>query len=417
MEDFNNTSAVSSLEKAYAALFSALTEEGIAPLIQTASQLFDRPVLLTDENYRLICQYPNHKLGHSIWDTLYDKGTLPVEVIQEYQQAFLQNSSTTYEPFYADWGLAEECPRIFGEVYTKNGRILGHIAIFMMGAPLGPYDLEVSRILIQALQIKMSPRPMHSLSGYLFDLLSPDTSHQVKFLASSVLSKHLKGSFCLMATPTGSSAAQKAFSAIAVNQLTFSFRNTISTIFDDCIITLFGEMSQQKHTQKERNFLKQVASTLQQTYSGSGISSCFSDFTCIRNYYQQAYYTILFQKTGTAFYDDVAPAPAFMLLLQNSSPDTFLHPALKELYCFDQEHGTQYFSTLKIYSLSMHDKDLSADRLCIHRNTLLYRLNRIRELFHLPFEEPQTALHLLNSFQLWDAHFHEFHTESTFNIQ
>lgn len=393
-------------QNAYAAFFNALCEEGIKSLIQTASELYDRPVLLTDENYRLICQYPAHKLGQHIWDTLYDTGTLPIETVWEYQQAFLQNSPKIYEPFYGDWGPAKGFPRIFGEVYTSENRILGHFAIFMMDQPLGSYDLEVARILAQALQIKMSQKSLRttSNSSCLYDLLFHDTAPQLKYLAASVLSKHLKGNFCLMVTPTGNSAAQKAFAFSAMNQLTVSFRNTVSTLFSDCIVTLFGEMSQAYHTQKERQFLIKVADSLKQSYSGSGISSCFSDFSEIQNCYQQAYYTALLQKTGTSFYIDVAPDPIFMLLLDNSSIETFLHPILKKIFEYDKKHGTQYFQTLQMYSLFMHDKDATANKLCIHRNTLLYRLNRIGEIFHLPFEEPQTALHLLNSFQIWLAH-------------
>ena len=36
--------------------------------------------------------------------------------------------------------------------------------------------------------------------------------------------------------------------------------------------------------------------------------------------------------------------------------------------------------------------------MCIHRNTLLYRLGRISDLFDLPYEHDQGALNLLCSY-------------------
>ena len=97
-------------EKAYITFFNALKEDGIKPLIKAAAKLYGRPIVLTDENYRLLYQYPKRKLGQNIWDALYEHGALPPETVWEYQQAFLQDMPQTYEPFYADWGLTKEFP-------------------------------------------------------------------------------------------------------------------------------------------------------------------------------------------------------------------------------------------------------------------------------------------------------------------
>ena len=68
---------------------------------------------------------------------------------------------------------------------------------------------------------------------------------------------------------------------------------------------------------------------------------------------------------------------------------------------YDAANQTEYFRTLQVYSLTLHNKESTARILCIHRNTLLYRLGKISELFHVPYEDQQTALALLNSFQLY----------------
>lgn len=391
-------------ETAYITFFNALKEDGIKPLIKAASRLYGRPVLLTDENYRLLYQYPKRKLGQNIWDALYEHGALPPETVWEYQQAFLQDTPQTYDPFYADWGLTEEFPRIFGEVYTNDHRILGHIAIFMMGDKLGPYDLEVAKIFVEALQIKMSGKTTMNTSNrrYLEDLLSQNTSFQAKVLAITSLSKKLKGKFRVMVTPIGKSAAQKAYAHTAVNRLAVFYRNTVSTIYEDCIVTVFGEMS--LNEEKERKFLESVAGSLSNSYAGNGISGVFKELSEITGYYKQAYYTVMLDPYETCFYEDIAPDPLFMMFSASNPMDAFLHPVLLELYEYDNVNGTEYFKTLETYSMNIHNKERSAKELCIHRNTLLYRLNRICEIFHLDYEEKKTALYLMNSFQLWNIH-------------
>ncbi len=394
------------LGKVYTLFFQSLYEDGIEPIIKIAYEIFHRPVLLTDENYRLLYQYPKRKLNQDIWDALYDTGTLPLDTVWEYQKIFLTDKPAgIYEPFYADWGPAFEFPRILGEVYTRSKKILGHIAIFMMDFELQPNDLEITKIFIQALLIKMSHRNNNILtnSGYLKDLLSPDTSSQLKTLACSILQKYLKGNFCLMVTPIGESAAQRAYAASAVNRLNTTYRDSISTIYDNCIVTLLGEMSTPIQTCKERTFLIRVASTLQQSYKYTGFSNSFQELSDIRVYYPQAYYTAMLRMGDICFYSDSIPHPAFALLMHHVPMQTFMHPVLDEIRYYDQAHATMYFETLKCYSLTMHNKDATANILCIHRNTLLYRLNRIQEIFHLPFEEPQIALSLLNSFQMWEV--------------
>ena len=385
---------------------SKLTVEsdGVETIVNAAYRIFRRPVLLTDEHYRLIYQYPQQKLGSDIWDTLLDHRTLPLETIWQYQDAFLKDSPATYEPFYSDSGLTAEFPRIFGEVYTSDGRILGHIAIFMMEAPLGKHDLALAKIFVETLAIRMSSASWQETSSYsyLIDLLSEDTDPMLKARSGQLLDERLKGSYRLMVTPIGKNAAQKAYTTAITNRLTSIYRNTVSTIYRDSIVTLVGEMSE-SFPDKERGFLTNVTETLQRISSCTGISECFDDLSMLRRYYIQAYSAASMKHTGICFYEETAPDPMFLFLLETAPPETFLHPVLFRLLDYDKNHGSEYFETLRIFSLSMHDKDRSASLLHIHRNTLLYRLNRIRDLFDLPYEDPRIALHLLNSFQLYDV--------------
>ena len=115
-EDKGNAPEKVCPRNAYAAFFHALCADDTNAVIRAASELYECPVLLTDEHYRLLYQYPEHRLGQSIWDSLHDTGVLPLDTIWEYQQAFLSDTPSIYEPFYADWGPAAEVPRIFGEV-------------------------------------------------------------------------------------------------------------------------------------------------------------------------------------------------------------------------------------------------------------------------------------------------------------
>lgn len=390
---------------AYKTFFEALQLDDIDAVVSAAWNFFGCPVLFTDENYKLISQYPRKKIGVTVWDTLFDKKVLPEELVEEYQKSYLNGLTRFYRPFYADSGLVADCPRIFGEVFFRDV-IYGHIAVFLSDAPLEPDDLEATQIFIDALKMLVVPRKNRqsaSLASALVDLLNNETNPQIRAHAVYSLSVALSGNFSVMVTPIGSSASRRAFAAMAVSHIPLIYRAAVSVVFDDHVVTLLGLMSGGPYTEKEKLFFEQVAQHYARADLPSGISPSFHDLSELPDRYQQALTTAKLAKKSLEFYDDIMPEPMFGLVCQQVNAELFMHPVLKSLAAYDEENHTDYFNTLMVYSLSLHNKEQSAAQLCIHRNTLLYRLNKILEIFQTPFEEPQTALAILNSFQLWKA--------------
>lgn len=387
----------------YRVFFEALKSDDIDTLIAAASEYFGLPVLLTDEHYKLICQHPRRRIGQEIWDTLYDSRVLPVEIIQDYQQAYLNMDENYYRPFYSGEGPAADCPRIFAEVYA-NERIYGHVAIFMYDRQPRPEDLAAAQILVDALGMLMVPRRNResaSLSSYLYDLLQEDTAPQARALAVRCLEARITGPFALMVTPIGATASQRAFAEMVISQLPATYRSAVNTIYKRCVVTLFGLMQGESYTPKEVAFFQRVAQYLAPVNPRSGVSRPFTRLAEAGGRFQQAYMTARVTDKPCDFFELLFPLPIFEVVCAGADPEMFLHPALERLKSYDEEHQTEYFNTLRTYSLTLHDKDATAAALCIHRNTLLYRLNRISDLFAIPYEEPRTALALLNSFQLY----------------
>lgn len=391
------------LAHAYPVFFEALKSDSIEVLVQTAWEFFGLPVLLTDENYKRICQYPKKKLGQPIWDALLENSALSLDIIQDYQRAYLNTSQQYYPPFYSNQGPAADCPRIFGEVHSEE-RIYGHIAIFMFDCPLLPEDLPATQVFIDALTMLMLPRRNRegaSLGSYMRDLLDETAAPNAKALANRCLSSSIPGPFSVMVTPIGSTASQQAFATMAISKIATQYRSTVSTIYHQCIVTLFGLMQGEIHSEKEIAFFHRVAEFLSPSNASSGVSLPFSDLSELNGHFQQAYMTALLTKKPCEFFADAFPAVIFETVCVSANVKMFLHPALQQLEQYDAEHQTEYFRTLQVYSLTLHNKESTARILCIHRNTLLYRLGKISELFHIPFEDQQTALALLNSFQLY----------------
>lgn len=57
------------------------------------------------------------------------------------------------------------------------------------------------------------------------------------------------------------------------------------------------------------------------------------------------------------------------------------NPKIYEIYQYDISHGTQNLQTLKSYLECNRNVSQAASELYIHRNTMIYRLDKLKELF------------------------------------
>ena len=77
-------------------------------------------------------------------------------------------------------------------------------------------------------------------------------------------------------------------------------------------------------------------------------------------------------------------------------------PALEILRVHDAEHGTDYYRTLYEYLLCERNQTLTAQKLFIHRNSLIYRIGRIEEIIGTDLNDERERLYLLLSFLAYE---------------
>ena len=239
------TESVYGIENAYKWIFEAMLDGGINAIIKMANKIFNSPVVFTDDNYRIISQFPHQLIGDPIWDTLIQNKILSFQTVQ-YQALLSNEKADKYRPFYANWGLATNVPRIMGTLY-KDDRIFGHLEILLGTRPFYEDDIELALLVLNALNIEIRNKLKNNLwrpspSVYLQDMLKKDASYQVKNHAEISLHKYILGDYALLVTPIGTHAVKKSFAASAVTELSTKYHNIISAIYEDSIVTLLGEL-------------------------------------------------------------------------------------------------------------------------------------------------------------------------------
>ena len=84
-----------------------------------------------------------------------------------------------------------------------------------------------------------------------------------------------------------------------------------------------------------------------------------------------------------------------LLLKKLDSRDDLISPELRVLAEHDRKKGTQYCETLYLYLIYSRSLKKTCDALFTHRNTVLYRIERIRDDFLIPLDDPERHAELL----------------------
>jgi hypothetical protein len=97
------------------------------------------------------------------------------------------------------------------------------------------------------------------------------------------------------------------------------------------------------------------------------------------------------------YYYEYAQLHCMKVLSENISLDTLRHPMIKKLINYDLKHNADYLETFKAYLRNNCNISNTSKILHMHRNSLLYRINRIEELLGSTFDNWELRRQLLFS--------------------
>ncbi|ADL05237.1 PucR family transcriptional regulator [Lacrimispora saccharolytica] len=153
----------------------------------------------------------------------------------------------------------------------------------------------------------------------------------------------------------------------------------------------------------EIELLEQLKYFSQKEHLRIGISHSFSSIENFVSHYEQAHAALELghkrnPKELVFLYQNYQ---IFDLLSEVKNPDKirrFCHPALAVLNQYDHENNSQLYKTLCVFLEKGCNIKLTSESLYIHRNSLVYRLNRITEISRVDLSDINTRFLLRLSF-------------------
>ena len=88
--------------------------------------------------------------------------------------------------------------------------------------------------------------------------------------------------------------------------------------------------------------------------------------------------------------------------IEQMPQSNYISPVIFQVRDYDRKHSTDFLATLRAYIYNLCDTAATASELHIHRNTLLYRLNKMEELTGFSLKNHDIFMHLMISFYMME---------------
>ena len=86
-------------------------------------------------------------------------------------------------------------------------------------------------------------------------------------------------------------------------------------------------------------------------------------------------------------YEDYKVYNLFFNLQEEDLFSQYSSESVRRIHEYDQKNGTEYLETVYQYLACQCSVQRAAEKLYVHRNTVAYRIARVKELFGLSFED------------------------------
>ena len=397
------------IRRMLAAHFSNL---GLQYLIEEAAVALGNPLVVVDTTYRYI--------AHHLADLEGSQTTLSRVMAEEIlNETVLDNALSYIQKQRIDSRIAElgaplvayndilECNTMTGAVMVR-GVCIAHVMMMEHAHPFTTTARECFDRLLNFVAQEMQKGEVWGptsgelgsifLSNLLADQHPSETVTRRRLKAVNFHPKPVFSVVCLHVSGEGLSQNQAEYIA---SQLRPMMHHALYTCFHRNLVILVSRDSQGDLELESFTLLRNVAALNGLVV---GVSNTFTNITATRNAYRQARSAIrMGEMAQGSFGEDCLLRYcdyAYMRLLELANLLEYCHPALQRLAAHDEKHGGDLMDTLFCYLQVSGTTKRAAELLNLHKNTLLYRLNRIKDILGMDLSSGEDQFVLQASFRV-----------------
>lgn len=376
----------SAMRRILDALYSG---SGLQSLVDVASEVFENPIFINDSAYKIIAM--SHKT-HFKDETLEEEKSLGY--IHKDNIKTMRQDGVLNEFFKVNKATITQKRPGTDETWLFRNVILHEIpiatvAIVDNNRPFRDLDRELLSRFTNIVAVEMEKNDFYKdnrgvmYNYFLGDLISGKVQSKKAIVQrANILNWKMYDWFRIIVIVDGKSELSES----SMRSIASNIRNNIPdcrwTIYQKNLIVFVSRPKNEISLEFEKEALRLL---LKNSAIYAGVSAPFDDLTETSHYYKQAVRAVdvgVFAKKGEHlfFYPDIVPYYAASLILKRAEPRDFCPDEIEAIQKYDAENNSELLLTLERYLYFVDDPVSAAKSLNIHRNTLLYRINKIKEL-------------------------------------
>lgn len=185
------------------------------------------------------------------------------------------------------------------------------------------------------------------------------------------------------------------------SQVQAKLPEVLSVLHNQDLVLVFNMPEHTQISEYEMDVLKQVAEV---NHLSVGISHSFRELSDISQFYWQAKeaaefgYDMLHQNCTE--FREISHFSMFHLVQQNMDCMSLVDPDLVKMYFSEKENMQDYFLTLYYYLLYDGNTNAVSQQTHVHRNTVLYRIDKLQDKMGFQLNNGFIKMKLLLSFEI-----------------
>lgn len=382
-----------------------LQTNDLKKIVSKASQVLKNPIVVCDTSYHFLAHSSVSGVTDQSWRRGLKHGSWSYEFVTKISKCNLDYSGRTHKTdILTNINEISSVRRKIGTLCFE-GLHLGYYLLLEENVPFDEIDEDVYRqtelILSKCLCMERPSR----LSGgrdnsesIIFDLLQSHFDSEKLFVERAAKSDLVgKGNYCVFCIDAAGESTEDEMLQNAESRKFNDIRSAIGQclplswqVFYQNHVVVLADFSSEP--EQNQSMLDQFCDYLEVHQYSAGCSDFFQNTYNLKFHYEQACAAL---DLGRALEDArrLIPYEDYKLF------DLFRHTAGGNLFAkygtgvmhticrYDEQNGTDYMETICQYVGNRCSVRKTADSLFVHRNTVVYRISRIEELFGLTFED------------------------------
>ena len=377
-----------------ARLHSAIAKKDHQQVVDLATQILDNPTIIADMHFNIV------GISTAFLDRDFNPAWVECREERKLAQGVIGVPLTTPDGESTVWTngvnpyVLPDGTHIIGGRFGSGEEYQGGICTWATEHEFLPSDVALMRYIYDAVNENMIQKDnadaLHSASNILADMLDGKT---VDRTVLRILSTRYPGPWRLMLlyNPYYSPRESVSLNSYLLSRLhSATFRN-ISLVYEDSVIVIVNQ-------DDVKALLDQCVGSESMQYYVICISQPFGDLRDIASHYDNVRYLLARAEKQTGVYFAENFGIQYIVHTSRCLPNRIPHPALAMLRAHDQEKNSTLYETLYQFLVNERSTQRTAQALHIHKNSLLYRLNQIKEIVDLDLDDPNLRAYLVFSF-------------------